>query len=686
MSSREASKKAAKELLALCAKEGVKVPTDPVNAAVEAGTMLNATREDGEFQLDAALQEMIKKFGVKKVASPKKKDKADVKEKKATRGRKRKSDDVKDEDEDEDEDEKKPKKPRKKVEATCEANQALADAFAELSDLNSSAAKDITCGKDALKLKGVGKSSAAKIDEFIETGTLEKLDEYRAGNILCNSRMQRGEVAVASAYATPTSNQFDETARAKFAAMPQHWTPPPPPRANIQPPTPPPDDQDRQFSQYQYRHSMSMAGTGNKRYNGNNRHKKPRQTCMKFLSGYGCSYGDKCRFSHDLRAFYPEYYVHSADLTDLVVMMTPFGLQSTRYPVTRIKTIHTDRYRSLLPTRQFPRRKKNLQMRKCAAGDDVPNPAHIDFAGFCLDPKYLLSEIGDPDLVRTERARQPPQLQQQQFYARSMSAAQLLNSYMTQGQMHSNLNFVDTKLASMELHQQQAIDSLQELVRSLWPDAIIDIYGSSYTRLALPASDIDCVLVSRTLAGERPLTILEALAAEVERQPWTKKLELLGSAKIPVLKMTYSLDPTQQDVLLDLTHLVSNDLNCAFSGGISSYVLVILVIRFLQPKWCYTFYRGGRVTWRTGIGSLLILFLETYITFDYRRFGVSIDKEGEYFLLPPDKVTPMQCSAVIPYVSDPIKPGRSICNCFRMHENLAAGVPVAVCVGNGSSR
>ncbi|KAL4158360.1 hypothetical protein PRNP1_004138 [Phytophthora ramorum] len=201
MSSREASKKAAKELLALCAKEGVKVPTDPVNAAVEAGTMLNATREDGEFQLDAALQEMIKKFGVKKVASPKKKDKADVKEKKATRGRKRKSDDVKDEDEDEDEDEKKPKKPRKKVEATCEANQALADTFAELSGFEfkrgerfkggtwSKVAKairdcesDITCGKDALKLKGVGKSSAAKIDEFIETGTLEKLDEYRAGN------------------------------------------------------------------------------------------------------------------------------------------------------------------------------------------------------------------------------------------------------------------------------------------------------------------------------------------------------------------------------------------------------------------------------------------------------------------------------------------------------------------------
>ncbi|RLN46567.1 hypothetical protein BBO99_00005347 [Phytophthora kernoviae] len=202
MSRREASKKAAKELVALCTKEGVKVPTDPLNAAVEAGTMLNATRENGEFQLDAALKEMIKKFGVKESASPKKTVKT---EKKTTRGKKRKSDDesvkVKDEEDDED-GEKKAKKPKKKVEASCEANQPLADAFAELSGFEfkrgekfkggtwSKVAKairdceeEISTGKQALKLKGVGKSSAAKIDEFMETGTLQKLEEYRAGNM-----------------------------------------------------------------------------------------------------------------------------------------------------------------------------------------------------------------------------------------------------------------------------------------------------------------------------------------------------------------------------------------------------------------------------------------------------------------------------------------------------------------------
>ncbi|GMF47267.1 unnamed protein product [Phytophthora fragariaefolia] len=152
------------------------------------------------------LQEMIKKFGVKESASPKKKkgaaDDAEVKTEKKTRDRKRKADDVKDEEAQDDDEDKKAKKPRKKAEATCEANQALADAFAELSGFEfkrgekfkggtwSKVAKAIrecesaiSCGKDALKLKGVGKSSSAKIDEFLETGTLEKLEEYRAGNM-----------------------------------------------------------------------------------------------------------------------------------------------------------------------------------------------------------------------------------------------------------------------------------------------------------------------------------------------------------------------------------------------------------------------------------------------------------------------------------------------------------------------
>ncbi|KAE9344024.1 hypothetical protein PF008_g9423 [Phytophthora fragariae] len=692
--------------------------------------------------------------------------------------------------------------------------------------------------------------------------------------------MQRGQVAVASAYTSP-SNQLDQTQH-----MPQHWTPPA--RAGVRPPSPPPDDQDRTQQQH-YRHPMSLSGAGRRNATGGSysyKHKKPKP-CSKLLSGFGCPYGDKCHFSHDIRAFYPALYEYGPSGYDDPIWSAKFAApprshqsypqrqtptpanppmpksgparysstshmppqrdraasfachskphdnqtdgvpmsssgkmmfkeavlrqskmklaQSKQNESSPLKTVAANGYgnengrtnREITTPEneyadtnlQYPfqkhnsRHKKFMRGRKGPPGESAPSSVNGDSPKFCRNPKYLFSEVDGVDLQRGEAIQQLSQPQQQQYYP--VTATQLLNSfsppyskYVTEEQFHSNLSkqlegfvdYIDAQLASREMHQQQAIDSLQELVRSLWPDAMIDVYGSSYTRLALPVSDIDCVLVARSLAGEQPLTILEALAAEVERQPWTKQLELLGSAKIPVLRMTYSLDPTQQDVLLDLTcghsvghtglgardliysfqaempalrplvlilksHLLRNDLKCAFTGGISSYVLVILVIRFLQacgdthhksfasasvrkvpgggrrrsysdnasrdfpeelayslspsevgpqPKWCYTFSRNRRVMWRTGIGSLLMLFLETYITFDYRHFGISIENEGEFFLLPPEKVVSTQCSVVIPYVADPIKPGRSICNCFRMHEVIQAWLALYqnLCIGS----
>ncbi|RLO08396.1 hypothetical protein DYB28_003981, partial [Aphanomyces astaci] len=81
-------------------------------------------------------------------------------------------------------------------------NQALAEAFSDLAGFEfkkgdrfkggsySKVAKairdaedELTSGKQAMKLKGVGKASATKIDEFLETGKIEKLEEYRAGNM-----------------------------------------------------------------------------------------------------------------------------------------------------------------------------------------------------------------------------------------------------------------------------------------------------------------------------------------------------------------------------------------------------------------------------------------------------------------------------------------------------------------------
>ncbi|KAF0719190.1 Aste57867_1220 [Aphanomyces stellatus] len=200
MSAKAAAKKAATQLLDLCKKDGVQIPTDPMNAMIQAGTMLNATREDGEYNLAAALKAMTDKFGAK--APPAKKAPA-KKRKKAGEDA-----DVKDEVKDEavvvdgDEEGTAAKKKRSTPQATNQKNQELAEAFAELAGFEfkrgdrfkggsyskvAKAIRDaedvIKTGKEAMKLKGVGKASGAKIDEFLETGKIEKLEEYRAGNM-----------------------------------------------------------------------------------------------------------------------------------------------------------------------------------------------------------------------------------------------------------------------------------------------------------------------------------------------------------------------------------------------------------------------------------------------------------------------------------------------------------------------
>ncbi|KAG6603004.1 uncharacterized protein IUM83_06885 [Phytophthora cinnamomi] len=342
--------------------------------------------------------------------------------------------------------------------------------------------------------------------------------------------MQRGEVAVASAFTSP-SNQFDQTQH-----MPQHWTPPP--RAGVRPPSPPPDDHDR--PRQSYRHSLSLPGAGRRNATGsgyNNKHRKPKHSqqsatpCTKLLSGYGCPYGDKCHFSHHLRAFYPGFFEYGpAGYDDSIWSATFAAPPRSRQSYTQRQMPgpgnppmpKSDPARHSSTLRMPPQRDRASSFAGHKSHDNQTDGVSMSSSGKLMFKEAVLrqskaklaqisistalsatqekpawAEVDGVDLPRTESI----QPQQQQYYPLPATATQLLNSvcppysqYVTEEQFHSNISkqlegfvdYIDTQLASQDMHQQQAIDSLQELVRSLWPDAMIDVYGSSYTRLALP--------------------------------------------------------------------------------------------------------------------------------------------------------------------------------------------------------
>lgn len=77
-------------------------------------------------------------------------------------------------------------------------------------------------------------------------------------------------------------------------------------------------------------------------------------------------------------------------------------------------------------------------------------------------------------------------------------------------------------------------------------------------------SDIDCMLLSKTLLGEDPSAVLDRFHQVVRTQPWAKRVDFVASAKIPVLKIVYAVDHSDMEVSLDLT--------CGHSSGHSGLI------------------------------------------------------------------------------------------------------------------
>jgi len=72
--------------------------------------------------------------------------------------------------------------------------------------------------------------------------------------------------------------------------------------------------------------------------------------------------------------------------------------------------------------------------------------------------------------------------------------------------------------------------------------------------------------------------------------------------------------------------LKSRQLNETYHGGVSSFLLTMMVTNYLQRQ----YKRGG--TDNMDLGKHLIDFLELYGTqFNYEDIGISIRKGGKYF-------------------------------------------------------
>ena len=160
---------------------------------------------------------------------------------------------------------------------------------------------------------------------------------------------------------------------------------------------------------------------------------------------------------------------------------------------------------------------------------------------------------------------------------------------------------------------QELLKELQNTVNEINPNYKVNLYGSYCTGLCLPWSDIDTVISFNP--GHQEEHFLNKLFFKLISKPWVKSYKFIENTYVPIIKLVsndkfnFHIDISVQDenhfglktveliksylntysvlkpIILALKTLLNNGkLNNPYTGGLSSYGLVLMVVSFIQSK------------------------------------------------------------------------------------------------------
>ncbi|XP_014209789.1 non-canonical poly(A) RNA polymerase PAPD5 isoform X2 [Copidosoma floridanum] len=228
----------------------------------------------------------------------------------------------------------------------------------------------------------------------------------------------------------------------------------------------------------------------------------------------------------------------------------------------------------------------------------------------------------------------------------------------------------------------RVVNRIETVINDLWPDSKMEIFGSFRTGLYLPTSDIDLVVIGKWT--NLPLHTLErALIDQNIVEP--SYIKVLDKASVPIVKLTDKETEIKVDISFNMSNgvksaeliktfkaqypaleklvmvlkqfLLQRDLNEVFTGGISSYSLILMTISFLQLH-----PRVNIDSPDVNLGVLLIEFLELYgRKFNYVKTGIRVKNGGTYISkeeVQKDMIDGHRPSLLC--IEDPLTPGNDI--------------------------
>ena len=205
--------------------------------------------------------------------------------------------------------------------------------------------------------------------------------------------------------------------------------------------------------------------------------------------------------------------------------------------------------------------------------------------------------------------------------------------------------------------REYTIECIRRCITSRWSDAQVFAFGSFETRLYLPDGDIDLVVMRKSVNSYNKQSMLHTMASMLRQANLAQSVQVISKARVPIIKFQSSFGGYPIDISLNQTNgvdagkmvngildkypaarplsillkcfLAQRSMNEVYTGGVSSYAVICLVVSFLQmhPK-----IRRGDIDPMNNLGVLIVDLLELYgKNFNYDNTGIAIEGSGHYF-------------------------------------------------------
>ncbi|CAK9297858.1 unnamed protein product [Gordionus sp. m RMFG-2023] len=243
-----------------------------------------------------------------------------------------------------------------------------------------------------------------------------------------------------------------------------------------------------------------------------------------------------------------------------------------------------------------------------------------------------------------------------QKYSQTLPWMQLRNIYSQEPiiRLHEEILDAYTYLKPSTIEYTMRVDlvnRIKTMINDVWPNALVEVFGSFKTGLYLPTSDVDIVLIGKWEA--LPLWTLKEIILKCDFS-YTKDIQVLNNAAVPIVKFTDKKTRLNVDISFNMVNgiaschlineftekypilrplivvlkqfLIQRQLKEVFTGGLSSYSLILMILNFIQNNQRLQQDLAREDVSQINLGVLLIEFFEMFGRhFNYHGAGIRVN-------------------------------------------------------------